>query len=122
MYSYFQHVVIRFAEILTDFKISSYYKYSGFKVWLIFYWIQNYTLSSSRFEISAVSTYRDWTVLIVCFVFSIDIHEQLPVQRVVATETILSEDDIDPDVLASMNSLGCFHDKGRLIEKLLREE
>ncbi|CAB4001392.1 serine threonine- kinase BRSK2-like, partial [Paramuricea clavata] len=56
------------------------------------------------------------------FFKSVDIHEQLPVQRVVSTETILSENDIDPDVLASMNSLGCFHDKGRLIEKLLREE
>ena len=56
------------------------------------------------------------------FLFSIDIHEQLPVQRVVKTEAIESKDNIDPDVLTSINSLGCFHDKERLVEKLLREE
>ena len=55
-------------------------------------------------------------------IFSVDIHEQLPVQKVVKTEAISIRDDIDPDVLTSMNSLGCFHDKERLIEKLLREE
>ena len=51
-----------------------------------------------------------------------DIHEQLPVQRVVKTEAISSRDNIDPDVLASINSLGCFHDKEKLVEKLLQEE
>lgn len=52
----------------------------------------------------------------------VEILEQLPVQKVVKTETISSSDDIDPDVLSCMNSLGCFHDKERLVEKLLREE
>lgn len=58
----------------------------------------------------------------ITFFFSMDIHEQLPVQRVVKTEAISSRDNIDPDVLASINSLGCFHDKEKLVEKLLQEE
>ncbi|XP_028407211.1 serine/threonine-protein kinase BRSK2-like [Dendronephthya gigantea] len=56
------------------------------------------------------------------FLKSMDIHEQLPVQRVVKTEAISGRDNIDPDVLASINSLGCFHDKEKLVEKLLKEE
>ena len=51
-----------------------------------------------------------------------DIPEQLPVQKVVKTEAISSREVIDPDVLSCMNSLGCFHDKERLLQKLLREE
>ena len=61
-------------------------------------------------------------IVLVSFAFSIDIHEQLPMQKVVKTEIISSREDIDPDVLTSISSLGCFHDKERLIEKLLREE
>ena len=33
---------------------------------------------------------------------------------------ITSEEDLDPDVMNSMTSLGCFEDKEMLIEQLLR--
>ena len=33
---------------------------------------------------------------------------------------ITSEEDLDPDVMNSMTSLGCFKDKEMLIEQLLR--
>lgn len=48
--------------------------------------------------------------------------EQLPVQKVVRTEIIARREAIDPDVLSCMNNLGCFHDKEKLVEKLLRDE
>ena len=35
---------------------------------------------------------------------------------------ITSEDDLDPDVMTSMTSLGCFKDKAVLIDALLRYE
>ena len=56
------------------------------------------------------------------FFFSLDIHEQRPVQKVVKTEKIYGKDNIDPDVLSSMNSLGCFKDKEALEEELIKDE
>ncbi|XP_051547684.1 serine/threonine-protein kinase BRSK2-like isoform X3 [Myxocyprinus asiaticus] len=44
-----------------------------------------------------------------------------PVPRKVAIRSILSADDIDPDVLESMNSLGCFRDKNKLMKDLLSD-
>ncbi|KAF8786310.1 Serine/threonine kinase SAD-1 like protein [Argiope bruennichi] len=47
---------------------------------------------------------------------------ELPMKEVVQTHVIPSSDDIDPDVLSSMTSLGCFKDKDKLIEELLKSE
>ncbi|KAK2144398.1 hypothetical protein LSH36_761g01013 [Paralvinella palmiformis] len=44
---------------------------------------------------------------------------ELPMGQVVQTSVIPSADDVDPDVLATMNSLQCFKDKERLISELL---
>uniref|UniRef100_A0A6Q2YG30 Protein kinase domain-containing protein n=1 Tax=Esox lucius TaxID=8010 RepID=A0A6Q2YG30_ESOLU len=44
-----------------------------------------------------------------------------PVPRKVAIRT-LSTEDIDPDVLESMHSLGCFRDKGKLTKDLLSDD
>lgn len=40
-------------------------------------------------------------------------------KQVVQTLVLPSVDDIDPDVLSNMTSLGCFKDKDRLIKELL---
>ncbi|XP_046861097.1 serine/threonine-protein kinase BRSK2-like isoform X2 [Xenia sp. Carnegie-2017] len=56
------------------------------------------------------------------FLKSLDIHEQRPVQKVVKTEKIYGKDNIDPDVLSSMNSLGCFKDKEALEEELMKDD
>ncbi|XP_061420373.1 serine/threonine-protein kinase BRSK2 isoform X6 [Lethenteron reissneri] len=45
-----------------------------------------------------------------------------PVPRKVTLHPIQGVEDIDPDVLESMNSLGCFQDKSKLIQDLLSEE
>ncbi|XDV52598.1 hypothetical protein PO909_021313 [Leuciscus waleckii] len=45
-----------------------------------------------------------------------------PVPRKVAIRCILSAEDIDPDVLESMHSLGCFRDKNKLMKDLLSDE
>uniref|UniRef100_A0A3P9A3B6 Protein kinase domain-containing protein n=1 Tax=Esox lucius TaxID=8010 RepID=A0A3P9A3B6_ESOLU len=45
-----------------------------------------------------------------------------PVPRKVAIRSLPSADDIDPDVLDSMHSLGCFRDKNKLMKDLLSEE
>ncbi|XP_051779389.1 serine/threonine-protein kinase BRSK2 isoform X2 [Erpetoichthys calabaricus] len=45
-----------------------------------------------------------------------------PVPRKVAIRSLPSADDIDPDVLESMHSLGCFRDKNKLMKDLLSEE
>uniref|UniRef100_A0A8C4QPL7 BR serine/threonine kinase 2b n=1 Tax=Eptatretus burgeri TaxID=7764 RepID=A0A8C4QPL7_EPTBU len=45
-----------------------------------------------------------------------------PEPRKVSLQPIPGVEDIDPDVLESMHSLGCFQDKGRLIQELLSEE
>lgn len=45
-----------------------------------------------------------------------------PVPRKVAIRSVPSADDIDPDVLESMHSLGCFRDKNKLMKDLLSEE
>eukprot|EP00058_Branchiostoma_floridae_P022772 XP_002608262.1 hypothetical protein BRAFLDRAFT_87940 [Branchiostoma floridae] len=48
--------------------------------------------------------------------------EKLPRHPSVELRPIPSMEDIDPDVLASMNSLGCWKDKNKLIRDLLSEE
>ncbi|XP_028813551.1 serine/threonine-protein kinase BRSK2 isoform X3 [Denticeps clupeoides] len=45
-----------------------------------------------------------------------------PVPRKVAIRTLPSAEDIDPDVLESMHSLGCFRDKNKLMKDLLSED
>lgn len=45
-----------------------------------------------------------------------------PVPRKVAIRTLPSAEDIDPDVLESMHSLGCFRDKNKLMKDLLSDE
>ncbi|XP_077067440.1 serine/threonine-protein kinase BRSK2 isoform X8 [Siphateles boraxobius] len=45
-----------------------------------------------------------------------------PVPRKVAIRCILSAEDIDPDVLESMHSLGCFRDKNKLMKDLLSDD
>lgn len=45
-----------------------------------------------------------------------------PVPRKVTIRTLAAAEDIDPDVLESMHSLGCFRDKDKLSKDLLSEE
>ncbi|XP_053711046.1 serine/threonine-protein kinase BRSK2-like isoform X5 [Synchiropus splendidus] len=45
-----------------------------------------------------------------------------PVPRKVAIRTLATAEEIDPDVLESMHSLGCFRDKDKLTKDLLSEE
>ncbi|XP_069018069.1 serine/threonine-protein kinase BRSK2 isoform X1 [Embiotoca jacksoni] len=45
-----------------------------------------------------------------------------PVPRKVTIRTLPSADDIDPDVLDSMHSLGCFRDKNKLLKDLLSDD
>ncbi|XP_029001166.1 serine/threonine-protein kinase BRSK2-like isoform X10 [Betta splendens] len=45
-----------------------------------------------------------------------------PVPRKVAIRTLASAEEIDPDVLESMHSLGCFRDKDKLSKDLLSED
>ncbi|XP_049452489.1 serine/threonine-protein kinase BRSK2-like isoform X9 [Epinephelus fuscoguttatus] len=45
-----------------------------------------------------------------------------PVPRKVAIRTLAAAEEIDPDVLESMHSLGCFRDKDKLTKDLLSEE
>ncbi|KAJ8247269.1 hypothetical protein GJAV_G00244340 [Gymnothorax javanicus] len=45
-----------------------------------------------------------------------------PVPRRVAIRTLPSAEDIDPDVLESMHSLGCFRDKNKLMKDLLSDD
>ncbi|XP_075873704.1 serine/threonine-protein kinase BRSK2 isoform X8 [Nelusetta ayraudi] len=45
-----------------------------------------------------------------------------PVPRKVAIRTLASAEDIDPDVLESMNSLGCFRDKDKLTKDLVSQD
>ncbi|KAF6727861.1 Serine/threonine-protein kinase BRSK2 [Oryzias melastigma] len=44
-----------------------------------------------------------------------------PVPRKVSIRSLPSAEDIDPDVLDSMHSLGCFRDKNKLLKDLLTE-
>ncbi|XP_054165364.1 serine/threonine-protein kinase BRSK2-like isoform X2 [Oppia nitens] len=44
---------------------------------------------------------------------------ELPMKEVVQTHIIPNVDDIDPDVLTNMTSLGCFKDKEKLLRDLL---
>jgi len=48
-----------------------------------------------------------------------DLELELPMKQVVQTLVLPSADDIDPDVLSNMTSLGCFKDKDRLTQQLL---
>lgn len=45
-----------------------------------------------------------------------------PVPRKVAIRSLAAAEEIDPDVLESMHSLGCFRDKEKLSKDLLSEE
>ncbi|KAI5626281.1 serine/threonine-protein kinase BRSK2 isoform X3 [Silurus asotus] len=45
-----------------------------------------------------------------------------PVPRKVAIRMLPSAEDIDPDVLESMHSLGCFRDKNKLMKDLLSDD
>lgn len=45
-----------------------------------------------------------------------------PLPRKVLLRTLASSEEIDPDVLESMNSLGCFRDKEKLTSDLLSAE
>ncbi|XP_016352568.1 serine/threonine-protein kinase BRSK2 isoform X8 [Sinocyclocheilus anshuiensis] len=45
-----------------------------------------------------------------------------PAPRKVAIRTLPSTEDIDPDVLESMHSLGCFRDKNKLMKDLLSDD
>lgn len=38
------------------------------------------------------------------------------------TEVIPSKDEVDPDVLKSMSSLGCFKNREKLLRNLLKQE
>ncbi|XP_046356807.2 serine/threonine-protein kinase BRSK2-like isoform X2 [Haliotis rufescens] len=44
---------------------------------------------------------------------------ELPVTQVVQTSVIPTVEDLDPDVLSTMNSLQCFKDKDKLVEELM---
>ncbi|XP_055998141.1 serine/threonine-protein kinase BRSK2-like isoform X2 [Ostrea edulis] len=44
---------------------------------------------------------------------------ELPVSQVVQTSVIPTVEDLDPDVLSTMNSLQCFKDKDKLVTELL---
>ncbi|CAL8359954.1 unnamed protein product [Lota lota] len=45
-----------------------------------------------------------------------------PAPRKVTVRTLPAADDVDPDVLDSMHSLGCFRDKNKLLRDLLADE
>lgn len=45
-----------------------------------------------------------------------------PLPRKVVVRTLASAEEVDPDVLESMNSLGCFRDKEKLTSDLLSAE
>lgn len=48
-----------------------------------------------------------------------DLELELPMKEVVQTHIIPTANDIDPDVLSSMTSLGCFKDREKLVQDLL---
>ncbi|XP_064635686.1 serine/threonine-protein kinase BRSK2-like isoform X2 [Lineus longissimus] len=48
-----------------------------------------------------------------------DVELELPMTQVVQTSVIPGVEDLDPDVLSTMNSLQCFKDKDKLISELL---
>ncbi|XP_055901379.1 serine/threonine-protein kinase BRSK2-like isoform X12 [Biomphalaria glabrata] len=48
-----------------------------------------------------------------------DLEAELPMMQIVQTSIIPSVEDLDPDVLSTMNSLQCFKDKEKLISELL---
>ncbi|XP_064602017.1 LOW QUALITY PROTEIN: serine/threonine-protein kinase BRSK2-like [Liolophura sinensis] len=49
----------------------------------------------------------------------VDVELELPVAEVVQTSIIPTVEDLDPDVLSTMNSLQCFKDKDKLVQELL---
>ena len=46
----------------------------------------------------------------------------IPQKRCIQLRPLLCEKELDPDVLVSMSSLGCFKDKKLLLQKLLNQE
>ncbi|GFR83983.1 serine/threonine-protein kinase BRSK2 [Elysia marginata] len=48
-----------------------------------------------------------------------DLEAELPMMQIVQTSIIPSVEDLDPDVLSTMNSLQCFKDKEKLVGELL---
>ncbi|XP_035826265.1 serine/threonine-protein kinase BRSK2 [Aplysia californica] len=48
-----------------------------------------------------------------------DLEAELPMMQIVQTSIIPSVEDLDPDVLSTMNSLQCFKDKEKLVSELL---
>ncbi|RUS81919.1 hypothetical protein EGW08_010305, partial [Elysia chlorotica] len=48
-----------------------------------------------------------------------DLEAELPMMQIVQTSIIPSVEDLDPDVLSTMNSLQCFKDKEKLVAELL---
>ncbi|XP_055998142.1 serine/threonine-protein kinase BRSK2-like isoform X3 [Ostrea edulis] len=48
-----------------------------------------------------------------------DYDMELPVMQIVQTSVIPTVEDLDPDVLSTMNSLQCFKDKDKLVTELL---
>ena len=65
---------------------------------------------------AALSTIISTTLHFACFAVA---HESF---HFFQTEPLNDEYDIDPDILNSMTSLGCFKDKMQLIERLLSQE
>lgn len=51
-----------------------------------------------------------------------DYDMELPVMQIVQTSVIPSLEDLDPDVLSTMNSLQCFKDKDKLVQELLNSK
>lgn len=51
-----------------------------------------------------------------------DYDMELPVMQIVQTSVIPSVEDLDPDVLSTMNSLQCFKDKDKLVQELLNSK
>ncbi|XP_059179536.1 serine/threonine-protein kinase BRSK2-like isoform X3 [Physella acuta] len=48
-----------------------------------------------------------------------DLEAELPMMQIVQTSIIPTVEDLDPDVLSTMNSLQCFKDKEKLVSELL---
>lgn len=48
-----------------------------------------------------------------------ELENELPMKEVVQTHIVPSSDELDPDVLGCMSSLGCFKDRNKLVNDLL---
>ncbi|XP_022659329.1 serine/threonine-protein kinase BRSK2-like [Varroa destructor] len=49
----------------------------------------------------------------------VELENELPMKEVVQTHIVPSSDELDPDVLGCMSSLGCFKDRNKLVNDLL---